>query len=92
MIGKRVTFPVLNRVEYEYIIEKTCREINCIHIARGQECALLSPASLIYPTEHEDLSIPTIISKMANVNIMFDRMRLYHEIKGIAGCIEKRKL
>ena len=84
MIGKKVTFPVLNRVEYEYILEKSCREINSIPIARGQEFSLLSPASLIYPTEHEDLSITTTISKMANVNLMFDRMRLYHEmIKGI---------
>ena len=33
MIGKKVTFPVLNRVEYEYILEKSCREINSIHIA-----------------------------------------------------------
>ena len=80
MIGKRVTFPVLNRIEYEYIIEQTCREIYSIPIAKGQEFALLSPASLIYL----DLSIPTTISKMVNVNRMFHRMRLYHEmIKGI---------
>ena len=84
MIGKRVTFPVLNRIEYEYIIEKTCREINSIPIARGQEFALLSPASLIYPSEYEDLSIPTTISKMVNVNRMFHRIGLYHKmIKGI---------
>ena len=29
---------------------------------------------------HEDLSIPTIDSKMANVNRMFARMKLYHEM------------
>ena len=80
MISKKVTFPVLNRIEYEYIIEKTCREINSMPIARGQEFALLSPATLIYPSENEDLSIPTTISKMANVNRMFARMRLYHEM------------
>ena len=28
MISKKVTYPVLNRIEYEYIIEKACREIN----------------------------------------------------------------
>ena len=39
---------------------------------------------MIYPAEYEDLSIPTTTSKMANVNKMFNRMRLYYEmIKGI---------
>ena len=65
-----------NQVEWEYILEKYCREINSIPIARGQEFALLSPVSMIYPAEYEDLSIPTTTSKMANVNRMFNRMRL----------------
>ena len=60
------------------------REINSFPIARGQEFAMLSPASMIYPAEYEDLSIPTTISKMVNVNRMFNRMHLYYEmIKGI---------
>ena len=74
MIGRKVTFPVLNRVEWEYILEKSCREINSIPIARGQEFALLSPASMIYPAEYEDLSIPTTTSNMVNVNRMFNRI------------------
>ena len=36
LIGRKITFPVLNRVELEYILEKACREINSIPIARGQ--------------------------------------------------------
>ena len=80
MIWEKVTFPLLNRVEYEYILEKSCREINSIPIARGQEFALLSTASKIYPAEYEDLSIPITTSKMANVNKMFNRMRLYYEM------------
>ena len=74
MIGRKVTFPVLNRVEWEYILEKSCREIKSIPIARGQEFALLSPASMIYPAEYEDLSIPTTTSNMVNVNRMFNRI------------------
>ena len=80
MIGRKITFPVLNRVEWEYILEKSCREINSIPIAREQEFVMLSPASMIYPAEYEDLSIPTTISKMVNVNRMFNRMRLYYEM------------
>ena len=29
---------------------------------------------------NEDLSIPFTVSKMANVNLMFNRMRLYYEM------------
>ena len=93
MIGKKVTFPVLNRVEYEYILEKSCREINSIPIARGQEFALHSPASMIYPAEYEDLRIPMTKSKIVNVNRMSNRMRLYYEmIRNSTGCIEERKI
>ena len=63
LIERKITFPVLNMVEWEYILEKACREINSIPIARGQEFVMLSPASMIYPAENEDLSIPSTVSK-----------------------------
>ena len=63
LIGRKITFPVLNRVEWEYILEKACREINSILIARGQEFVMLSPASMIFPAEYEDLRSYTV-SKM----------------------------
>ena len=69
-----------NRVEWEYILEKACREINSIPIARGQEFVMLSPACMIYLAENEDLNIPLTVSKWANVNCMFNRMRLYYEM------------
>ena len=50
-----------NRVEWEYILEKACREINSIPIARCQEFVMLSPACMIYPAENEDLSIPVTV-------------------------------
>ena len=69
-----------NRVEWEYILEKACREINSIPIARCQEFVMLSPACMIYLAENEDLNIPLTVSKWANVNCMFNRMRLYYEM------------
>ena len=78
LIGRKITFPVLNLVEWEYILEKACREINSIPIARGQEFVILSPASMIYPAEYEDLSLTFTVLKMAIVNRMFNRMRLYY--------------
>ena len=35
LVGWKVTFPVLNRVVWKYILEKACREISSIPIARG---------------------------------------------------------
>ena len=67
LLVMKVTFSVLNRVEWEYLLEKASREINSIPIPRGQEFFMLSPVSMIYPAENEDLSIPSTVSKWATV-------------------------